>query len=93
MVPYTLPSNSLVPFALVKAIQVMIDPELLSDLDATEEVQREGRSAVFRRAVSEYLERRRRHQIRSQYQRAYGSGTALADELEGWEEQGSWPDE
>jgi metal-responsive CopG/Arc/MetJ family transcriptional regulator len=77
----------------MKAIQVMIDPKLLSDLDATDEVRREGRSAVFRRAVSEYLERRRRLQIREEYRRAYGTAAGLGDEFEGWEEQGSWPDE
>jgi metal-responsive CopG/Arc/MetJ family transcriptional regulator len=77
----------------MKPIQIMVDPELLSDLDATEEVRREGRSAVFRRAISEYLERRRRQQIRDQYRRAYGTGAALGNDFEGWEEQGSWPDE
>ena len=77
----------------MKAIQVMIDPDLLSDLDATDEVRREGRSAVFRRAIAEYLQRRRRQQIREEYRRAYGGGAVLGDEFEGWEEQGSWPNE
>jgi metal-responsive CopG/Arc/MetJ family transcriptional regulator len=77
----------------MKPVQVMIDPELLSDLDATEEVRREGRSAVLRRAIAEYLDRRRRHQIRDAYRRAYGDGVGLDDEFEGWEEQGAWPDE
>ena len=77
----------------MKPIQVMIDPELLTELDAMDEVRREGRSAVLRRAISEYLERRRRYQIREGYRKAYGAGGGLGGEYEGWEEQGSWPDE
>jgi len=77
----------------MKPIQLMIDPVLLAHLDATEEVRREGRSAVLRRAVSEYLERRRRHEVRERYRQAYGSLAGLGTEYEGWEEQGSWPPE
>jgi predicted transcriptional regulator len=77
----------------MKAIQVMIDPDLLADLDATEEVRRDGRSAVLRRAISEYLDRRRLYQIREGYRQAYGAGAGLGEEYESWEEQGSWPDE
>jgi metal-responsive CopG/Arc/MetJ family transcriptional regulator len=74
-------------------IQITIDSDLLADLDATEEVQREGRSAVLRRALSEYLERRRRNEVRERYNQAYGSGAGLGNEYEGWEKQGSWPEE
>jgi len=77
----------------MKPIQVMIDPELLADLDATEEVRVEGRSAVLRRAVAEYLARRRRADIRERYRGAYAGGEGLGPELEGWEDQGSWSDE
>jgi predicted transcriptional regulator len=77
----------------MKPIQVMIDPVLLADLDATDEVRREGRSAVLRRAIAEYLERRRLYTIREGYRRAYGDSAGLADEYEGWEKEGSWPDE
>ncbi|MSR21192.1 MAG: hypothetical protein EXR91_09475 [Gemmatimonadetes bacterium] len=77
----------------MKPVQVMIHPDLLADLDATEEVRREGRSAVLRRAVTEYLERRRRDGIRERYLRAYGGGDVLGKEFEGWEKQGSWPEE
>ena len=69
----------------MKPIQIMIHPDLLADLDATEEVRREGRSAVLRRAVTEYLERRRRDEIGERYRRAYGGGDALAKEFGGWE--------
>lgn len=70
-----------------------MDPELLDELDATPEVQREGRSAVLRRAVSEYLARRRRMLIREQYQHAYGGSGGAGEEWSGWEEEGVWPAE
>ena len=70
-----------------------MDPELLEALDASEEVRREGRSAVLRRAVADYLDRQHRMQIREAYRRAYGEGGGEPDELEGWADEGSWPDE
>jgi len=74
----------------MKVIQVMMDPDLLAALDSTEEALQEGRSAVLRRAVSEYLDRRRRDKIREQYHQAYSNGD-LGEEYAGWEEEGVWP--
>ena len=79
-------------FTHMKAIQIMMDPRLLADLDATEEVRREGRSAVLRRAAAEYLQRRRNDEIREGYRRAYGVDGGLGAEYAGWEEQSTWPD-
>ena len=80
----------------MKAIQVSIDEGLLTQLDADAEVKKDGRSAVFRRAVRAYLKHRRAEEIREQYQRAYGpepgSKPALGDEFSGWQDQGSWPE-
>lgn len=75
----------------MKPIQISFDEELLEELDESAEVQREGRSAVLRRAVKEYLLRRRRRLISGQYRRAYGEGGALGDEYGGWEDEGEWP--
>jgi metal-responsive CopG/Arc/MetJ family transcriptional regulator len=75
----------------MKAIQVTFDEELLERLDASEEVRRDGRSAVLRRAAAEYLSRRRRSEIAEAYQRAYGSEPGLGDEYAGWEDEGAWP--
>ena len=44
----------------VRNIQIMINEDLLDALDRDEEVQRVGRSAVFRSIVADYLDRRRR---------------------------------
>ena len=77
----------------MKAIQVSFDETLLEALDATEEVRRDGRSAVLRRAVEEYLRRKRRYTIAERYERAYGSNPGLGEEFAGWEDEGQWPDE
>ena len=76
----------------MKAIQITLDEALLARLDADEEVQREGRSAVLRRAADEYLRKRRKRTIANQYAKAYGSNPGLGEEFRGWEEEGVWPD-
>lgn len=76
----------------MKAIQITFDEALLAELDATEEVHREGRSAVLRKAVAEYLRHRRRQAVAESYRRAYGDAPGPGEEFEGWEDQGQWPD-
>lgn len=76
----------------MKAIQITFDEALLAELDASEDVRREGRSAVLRRATAEYLARRRRDEISESYVRAYSDSAGLGDDFAGWEEQGRWPE-
>ncbi len=71
----------------------MLDERLLEKLDATEEVQKEGRSAVLRRAVETYLRQRRRASIVTKYRKAYRGDKGLGKEFSGWEGQGAWPAE
>jgi metal-responsive CopG/Arc/MetJ family transcriptional regulator len=75
----------------MKAIQVTFDEALLEELDASDEVRRHGRSAVLRRAVREYLGRKRRHVIADSYRRAYQDDPKLGRGFDGWEDQGEWP--
>lgn len=70
----------------------MFDEDLLAALDADPVVRERGRSAVLRDAAAEYLERCRRERLARQYAEAYGSKQKVDDELEGWEEQGEWPE-
>ncbi len=77
----------------MKAIQVMLDEDLVARLDESAEVRAEGRSAVLRRAAVEYLDRRRREAIADQYRKAYSGAAGLGDEFAGWEDQGSWTEE
>jgi metal-responsive CopG/Arc/MetJ family transcriptional regulator len=76
----------------MKAIQVTLDEALLARLDADEEVRRDGRSAVIRRATEEYLRGRRRRVIAEQYASAYGGRDDLGREFSGWTEEGVWPE-
>jgi metal-responsive CopG/Arc/MetJ family transcriptional regulator len=75
----------------MKTIQVTMDEKLLEKLDADAETKRDGRSAVLRRAVTEYLRRRRRSAITNSYRRAYGKTAGLGTEFENWEDEGVWP--
>ncbi len=75
----------------MKPIQVMFDEELLAELDDDLVVREEGRSAVLRRVAADYLEQRRRDAISRGYQSAYGSPGCADDDLEGWEDEGTWP--
>ncbi len=77
--------------SIMKPIQITFDEALLEELDATEEVRKDGRSAVLRRAVREYLHRKRRRTVAERYRQAYGSDAGLGDEFAGWEDQGQWP--
>ena len=76
----------------MKPIQIMMDDDLLKELDKDEAVLRFGRSAVFRRIVSEYLNRRKKMEISNAYKKAYSDGKALDDEFAGWEDEGVWPE-
>lgn len=76
----------------MKAIQITFDEQLLEKLDGDAEVKQHGRSAVIRRAVAEYLRKRRRATIAEAYRRAYTKQPADAD-LSGWTDEGVWPDE
>jgi metal-responsive CopG/Arc/MetJ family transcriptional regulator len=77
----------------MKAIQVSIDEDLLRRLDADPDVQRDGRSAVLRRAVAAYLRERREQRISEAYRRGYAESGGIGAEFEGWEDQGAWPED
>ena len=47
----------------MKAIQITVDERLLAKLDGDAEVKREGRSAVIRRALTEYPSKKQRSAI------------------------------
>jgi len=76
----------------MKAVQILFDEALLHRLDADEEVKRLGRSAVMRRAVTDYLRRRRTKRISDAYSRAYTRKDGLGEDFAGWEHEGAWPD-
>jgi metal-responsive CopG/Arc/MetJ family transcriptional regulator len=76
----------------MKPVQILMDEALLRRLDADDEVRLRGRSAVLRRAASEYLRRSRSRRIGKAYRRAYEKEAGLGDEFAGWEREGSWPE-
>lgn len=74
----------------MKAIQITVDERLLARLDADPEVRRDGRSAVFRRAVEAYLRQRRNVRIVEAYRRGYARGSAVERDFDGWSDEGAW---
>ena len=47
----------------------------------------------MRRALTEYLQRRRSDRIAASYRRAYARDAGLGDEHAGWTDEGEWPGE
>ena len=70
----------------------MLDEQLIARLDADPEVRKFGRSAVLRRAASEYLRRAHSRRIAEAYRAAYAGSAGLGDEFAGWEREGVWPE-
>jgi metal-responsive CopG/Arc/MetJ family transcriptional regulator len=77
----------------MKPVQILMDEELLAGLDGDEEVRRSGRSKVLRGLVAAYLESRREARLDAQYRQGYGDALRVSEELDGWDEEGSWPGE
>lgn len=77
----------------MKPVQILMDEELLAGLDGDEEVRRSGRSKVLRGLVAAYLESRREARLDEQYRQGYGDALRVSEELDGWDEEGSWPGE
>lgn len=73
----------------MKAIQVTFDEALLERLDRYPAVQSQGRSAVLREAVADYLTRKEAEEIERRYREGYGAAPPV--ELEGWADEGVWP--
>jgi metal-responsive CopG/Arc/MetJ family transcriptional regulator len=77
----------------MKPVQILVDEELLAGLDEDEEVRLRGRSKVLRGLIAAYLESRREARLDLQYRQGYGDNLGVGEELDGWDEEGSWPKE
>jgi len=77
----------------MKPVQVLFDEGLLAELDSDEEVQRVGRSRVLRQLAASYLRQRREAALDARYHEGYGADSRVGEELEGWAEEGVWPDD
>ena len=77
----------------MKAIQVTMDEGLLEKLDRHPAVRERGRSAVLREAAAEYLKRREADEIARRYRAGYRDSATLDNELDGWPDEGAWPED
>jgi metal-responsive CopG/Arc/MetJ family transcriptional regulator len=77
----------------MKAIQFTIDEALLRRVDADRETKTVGRSAFLRRAIAEYLRRKRAGEIRDAYRRGYAEHPPGGGEFAAAPEALAWPEE
>jgi metal-responsive CopG/Arc/MetJ family transcriptional regulator len=77
----------------MKPVQVLLDEPLLEALDRSPEVKADGRSAVVRRVLDDWLAARKEARIDAASRRGYGKEPGVGKDWQGWEEQGAWPDE
>lgn len=77
----------------MKPVQLLFDEELLTELDSDERVQRVGRSEVLRELAASYLRKRRDTALDARSTEGYGGDSRVSVELEGWVEEGTWPDD
>ena len=75
------------------SIQISFDEALLRRLDARPEVRDRGRSAVFREAVADFLERKEREEVARSYAEGYKGYGGSLDDFEGWEDEGVWTED
>lgn len=75
-----------------RPVQISLDSELLSQIDADPEVQMKGRSAFIRSAVQLYLKAKERLEIEAGLAQAYsGKAGSLLEEVEELLGRQSWP--
>lgn len=79
-----------VDYLYMRAIQITVDEHLLKILDSNVEAKRDGRSAVIRRALTEYLAKRRSADIDQRIRRGYRKAP-VDPELKSWAEEAVWP--
>jgi metal-responsive CopG/Arc/MetJ family transcriptional regulator len=56
-----------------RSVQISLDEDLLREIDRRPETKRDGRSAVIKRALQLYLNRKQRETVNESYARAYGA--------------------
>ena len=77
-----------------RPVQISLDSELLSQIDADPEVRERGRSAFIRSAVELYLKAKQRREIETRLAQAYaGQAASLLEEVEDLLGAQSWPND
>ena len=84
-----------IPIMPARSVQISLDDDLLEEVDSRPEAKRDGRSAVIKRALRLYLDRRQQESIDESYARAYGGRrrARTAHEFEALLDAQAWPDE
>jgi metal-responsive CopG/Arc/MetJ family transcriptional regulator len=75
----------------MKTIQVVVDEPLLRAADRVVRQEGTNRSALFREALREHLNRIRIRDLEKQEREAYRKQPDTDDDLVGWEQAATWP--
>jgi metal-responsive CopG/Arc/MetJ family transcriptional regulator len=83
---------------VARSVQISLDEDLLREVDRRPETKRDGRSAVIKRALQLYLDRKQSETIDESYARAYAGRSrakksARRDEFDALLDGQAWPDE
>jgi metal-responsive CopG/Arc/MetJ family transcriptional regulator len=76
----------------MKAIQIMMDEDLLREIDVAVKGRKTDRSKLIRAATACFLRDLKRHDLEEQHRRGYADGPQDKGELDLWQEIASWPE-
>ena len=76
----------------MQTIQIVLDADLLRAADATAKKTRVNRSALFRRALREHLNRLRTKEREESERRSYEERPDDPSEIAEWESEQTWPE-
>ncbi|MBI3207736.1 MAG: ribbon-helix-helix protein, CopG family [Candidatus Solibacter usitatus] len=77
----------------METIQVVLDAKLLRAANSAAKRQKTNRSALIRDALSEHLKRLHVRELEERDRRGYQLKPQTEEEVNGWEELASWPED
>jgi len=77
----------------MKAVQILMDEDLIRSVDAEARRLRSDRSKVVRAALNRFLKERRVQRLERQYIEGCRKHPPTAGEIEAWERIQEWPPE
>jgi metal-responsive CopG/Arc/MetJ family transcriptional regulator len=75
----------------MKAIQILMDENLLRELDRQAKRSRTDRSKLIRTAAARYLGQLKRESLEAKHRRGY-EAAPTTDDVDAWQEIQAWPE-
>ena len=77
----------------MRTVQMTLDEELVTEVDAFARAHATTRSAFTRKALREALERAREQELEARHREGYARHPVAEEALRGWETEQAWGDE